>query len=217
MGALAVIQHEEFCQCVRNHLVAGKKRGEAWTAAYREIILKPGIVSSDATISANARRLVHQKLIKARLAEIAENAAKIADLDAAWALRELKADAEALKTFNLDDYLGPPDEMGNRYYDLSKAPREHIALLTEYTIESSYVPGAHKDDPGRKITKVRLKGPDKIPERRQIIALMARIAGWEAPTRAEVNTRDLTLEALVMASLAPPPAEATKLVDQSVV
>lgn len=186
MGVLVNPDHERFCQEVHRRILAREARGQARTAAYREHIYRATTAppATDDQLAANARRLAGQKQIRERLAELADFAAKLAGIDASWAMVELKSLLADVRGFNLDDYLGPPDEDGNRYYDLSKVPRDTLGRLTEYSIESSTVfVGEGEDKEPREIRKVRLKGPSKTPEAVAILALMARIQGWEAPKK----------------------------------
>lgn len=184
MGVLANPDHERFCQEVHRRVLLREKLAHARTAAYREhIYTGDRAAASDEDLAPNARRLAGQKHMRVRIAELGEFAATMAGIDQSWILVELKLEAEAVKSFNLDDYLGPPDAMGNRHYDLSAVPREKLALLTEYSIESSHEAGATKDDPGREIHKIKIKGPNKTPDRVAVLRLMAEIAGWKAPAK----------------------------------
>jgi hypothetical protein len=189
MGVLANPDHERFCQEVhRRILVERETRAKAQTAAYRLCIYTGKENALDDAIAPNARKLAQKKHVRARIRELGEFAAKLAGIDRDWALVELKMEAEAVKGFNLDDYLGPPDELGNRYYDLSGVSREKLGMLVEYSMESAHEAGATKGDPGREIRKVRLKGPNKVPDRVAILRLMAEIAGWKAPTKIAPTT-----------------------------
>lgn len=183
MGVLVNPDHERFCQEVHRRIMEREPQGQARTAAYREHIHTPGDKpSTDEQLAANARRLAGQKQIRQRIAELADFAAKLAGIDASWAMVELKSLLAEVRGFNLDDYLGPPDEEGNRYYDLSSVSREMLGRLTEYSIESATeFDGKYKEP--RQIRKVRIKGPSKAPEAVAILALMARIQGWEAPKK----------------------------------
>lgn len=186
MGALPNPDHERFCQEVHRRILNREKVGEARTAAYREHVYEGK--GPDSAIAPNARRLAQQKHIKARIAELADLAFHLAGVDSARIMVELWKDAQALKSFNLDDYLSPPDVEGNRYYDLSKVSREQMALITEMTIESSTILGSEKDgEPPRKVHKIKLGGPKPFTERRAIFALMGDIGGWKAPVKAEVS------------------------------
>lgn len=180
MAALGNPQHERFCQEYHRLVYAGGKPKESAIGAYRAA----GYETGEEYVAQNSRKLRQRKDIRSRLAELSAFAAKLAGIDAAWALVELKSLHDEVKNFNLDDYLGPPDAEGNRYYDLSKVPREKLGLLIEYSMETASEK-AGEDGETREIRKVRIKGPSKAPERVAILALMARIQGWEAPRKNE--------------------------------
>lgn len=186
MGVLGNLDHERFCQAFHKRVWAGEKRSTARTAAYRETMYK-GDSPDDAAIAPNARRLVQRKDVKARIAELADFAGKMAGIDSAWAMVESRVLYDQVKAWNLDDYLAPPDAQGNRYYDLGKVPREQLALLSELTIEESDEPGTAGR---RELRKIKFKGPSKPGDLVAILALMARIAGWEAPKKVAPTTPD---------------------------
>lgn len=205
MGVLGNPLHERFCQELHKLLWAGGHLGDSRTKAYE----LAGFESNETCRAPNARKLCQNTKVKARLDELATRAATLATLDSGWALMQLAADAEAIKSFNLDNYLSPPDEEGNRYYDLALVGPKELALLTELSTETSVELGdEEKGTKDRKIHKIKLKGPNKYPERVAIIALMARIAGWEAPKKTALTdptgTKNptMTLEGLVAASFA---------------
>lgn len=183
MGILPNPDHERFCQEVHRRILAREKRTQAWTAAYRAHVYTGEADTPDEKIAPNARRLVQQKHIRARLQEIGNFAAMLAGIDRDWALVELKKEAEAVKSFNLDDYLTPPDADGYRFYDLSLADRDQLGMLTEMTIESETRPGKEEGEQDRTIHKIKLKGPNKVHDRVAILRLMADIAGWNAPQK----------------------------------
>jgi hypothetical protein len=198
MGALGNPAHERFCQALHKRLWAGEKAVEARCAVYREIIYS-GDNPDSVSLQHNARKLCGQKKIRARLAELADYSAKLAGIDASWALVELMSLYGQIKAFNLNDFLGPPDEVGNRYYDFRKATPAMMALLSEYTIEETDLPGIP-----RALRKVRFKGPEKPKDLPAIIERMAKIAGWEAPKKTSLTDPEgeqLTLEKLVGASM----------------
>jgi hypothetical protein len=178
VGVLGNTVHERFCQAFHRRVLAGETRGAARTAAYREIVYK-GDNSDDKAIAPDARKLANQKLVKARIQELADYAAKLAGIDANWALVLLKGKAEA----NLDDYLSEPDGSGARFFDLRGVSREKIGHLAELQIEDETVLKEDADD--RRILKTKLKVYDPVAA----IGLMAKIAGWLAPTKvAPTNT-----------------------------
>ncbi len=178
MGVLGNTKHERFCQAVHRRVLAGETRGKSRTAAYREIIYQ-GDNPDDNAIAPDARKLANQKLVKARIQELADTAAKLAGIDAAWALVLLKGKAEA----NLDDYLSRPDGSGTRFFDLTDVPREKIGHLAELQIEDETVVAQDKDD--RRIIKTKLKLCDPV----SAIGLMAKIAGWLAPAKVAATDR----------------------------
>src|ERR1700722_8688298 len=118
MPVLKNAKHERFAQ----EVAKGKTGIEAYVAAG----YSPDV--------GNAGRLTKNDRIRTRIDEILTNGAKRAEIDVAWAMGELKRMFGEARDFNLDDYLGPPDDEGNRYYDLSLVPREKLALLTEMTL-----------------------------------------------------------------------------------
>lgn len=195
MGILLNPAHERFCQEVHRRILLREKRGEAQTAAYREHIYTGADKPDDEKIAPNARRLSQQKHIRDRVKELGNFAALLAGIDRDWALVELKKEAEAVKNFNLDDYLGKPDADGHRFFDLTDVDREKIGLLTELTIESEKRPGKDDGDPEREIRKIKLKGPNKTPDRVAILRLMADIAGWKAPDKIASTNLDGTASA----------------------
>ncbi len=177
MGVLGKPEHERFCQAVHAHLLAGKNRGESRTLAYMETVA--GTLAGDAAIgdqAANARRLANQPHIKARIQDIADRAAVLADLDRGWALVRLKQIAEA----NLHDYLAPADEEGNRFFDLGAVKPEKMGLLAELSQDQvTETAGYGEEKTLRFIRKLRLKLHDRIAA----INLICRIEGWEKPQK----------------------------------
>lgn len=145
MGVLGNLDHERFCQAVHTRTWAGEKRSAALPAAYRETMYRGDREKvADKAISPNARRLSQRKEVRDRLKELADGAAQVAELDAAWAQRKLKG------------YVDSKDASYN--------------------------------------------------ERISAIALMAKIAGWEAPKKIAPTTPDgkaLNLEDMIVASLVP--------------
>ena len=190
MGALGNLDHERFCQAAHKRIWGGEQRAEALRAAYLETIYS-GDNPENPSVGDNSRKLANQKPVKARLAELAEYAAKLASIDASWGLIELKQELDAIRAFNLDDFLSAPDERGRRYIDFTKVPRERLALLTEVTTKDTKY-GA----------EIKIKGPNRYSDKVGIITLMAKIAGWFAPEKQE-HSGQLTLEQIVMQSLKP--------------
>lgn len=206
MGALGNHDHERFVQAAHARLWAGVKRAAALTAAYRETMYT-GTASDDAALAPNARRLANRRDVAARLRELNEFAAKLAAIDSGWALLKLKRLADDIEGFNLDDYLGPVNEKGRRYYDLSKVPPDKLRLLSELSIEDTTIvkPGEEGEpDEVHHHRKMKLRGPAKA-DLVSPLALMARIAGWEAPKKiaaTDKDGKDLSLGDLVEASMA---------------
>lgn len=195
MGALGNLDHERFCQALHKRVWNGEKQSVARAAAYRDTMYR-GENPDSVSITHNARRLANRVPVRRRLAELNEFSAKLAGVDSGWAMVKLKQLADAIEGFNLDDYLGDADEQGVRFFDLKRVPRERLALLNELSIEEM--------DEGRKI---KLKGPAKV-DMVGPIALMARIAGWEAPKKIAATTPEgkaITLADLIGASMAQAP------------
>jgi hypothetical protein len=178
MGVLGNTTHERFCQALHRRLLAGDTRGAARTAAYREVVYA-GKNPDDQAIAPNARKLANKKAVKARTQQLADDAAKLAGIDANWALILLRGKAEA----NLDDYLTPADANGSRFFDLGNVSREKLGRLSELEIEDEAVLGKNADD--RRIRKTKVKLCDSVA----VVGLMARIAGWLAPTKVATAMR----------------------------
>lgn len=178
MGVLGNFDHERFCQAAHRRLWAGEKRATALPLAYRETMYS-GDSEDDAAIAPNARRLANRKDVKARLAELAAYSAQLAGIDAAWGLVKLKRYAE----FNVDDYLSPRNDAGLRFFDVGKVSSDKLGLLSELSIEE-FTEG--RGENATDIRKTKIKGHDPIAA----LALMARIAGWEAPKKIAPTTPD---------------------------
>lgn len=186
MGALGNPHHERFAQALHRRLWAGEKRAVARSGAYLEAIHTPTPGAPPAqpvTIAANARRLANQSNIAARVNELAEYAGKLAGIDSAWALVRLKDLADA----NLADYLGPPDGQGARFFDLSQVGDEQLGRLSQLEIKDETKVGAAENSDDRRILTTKLKVHDPIAA----IGLMARIAGWLAPEKREIEMTNL--------------------------
>lgn len=178
MGALGNLNHERFCQALHKRIWAGEKRSEARTAAYRDAIYK-GDNPDAPSLADNARRLANQRPIKARLTELADYSAKLAGLDASWAMVEL---SRRVRDFNLADYLSPPG--ADRYFDISMSTPEQLGRLSELYLEDDLLDG--KDGPSHTIRKTKLKPYDPA----SIIGLMAKIGGWESPAKTSLTDPD---------------------------
>jgi hypothetical protein len=205
MGVLKNFLHERFAQALHQRLWAGEKQSVARLAAYREHIYR-GTNPDDRAILPNTRKLCAQPDVKARLMELAQRSATIAELDAGWGMVKLKKLVEHIEGFNLDDFLGPANEHGRRYYDLSEVPREKLAILSELSIQDTTTvvdrdDGLHEIHHNR---TMKLKGPAKT-DAIGPLALMARIGGWEAPKKiapTDTDGNDLAIADLVAASMA---------------
>jgi hypothetical protein len=183
MGVLANPDHERFCQEVHRLILDGQKRCVAYTAAYREHIYKGGDASDD-DIGPNARRLSQQGPIRGRITELLNYSSKLAAIDASWALLILKRRVERIDRFNLDDYM--PGRAEGRGFDVSQATREEIARLGEMAIEEEVIKVGAEKEIGT-LRKIKLKGYADIDGP---LRLMAQIAGWLAPAKAELTGAD---------------------------
>lgn len=179
MGVLGNPDHERFCQAAHKRIWTGEKHVAAYHAAYRETIYQ-GFDPDDRAIAPNVRKLRNRKDVKGRLAELRDYAAKLAGIDSGWAMVQLKGFVES----NLDDYLAPPDGDGSRFFDLTNVSREKIGHLSELNLEEETE--LDDDEPARRIRKIRMKLHDRIGA----LGLMARIAGWAAPTKSEITGKD---------------------------
>jgi len=180
MGALRNWQHEKFAKELSRRLCAGEDRGKGGlgrvrTAAYVEVYGESEYAAT------NARRQANRKDVSARVLELNQRAADLAEVDAAWCVLELK---RRVANFNLDDYLAPPAADGTRYFDISRASREQLGRLAELSMEDETVLGG-EGEPDRRIRKTRLKPYDAAG----VIGLIARIQGCLAPEKvAATNT-----------------------------
>lgn len=174
MGVLLNAAHERFCQAVHDHMLAGDSRGSARTKAYREtIVVGKGKNANDPD---NARRLSNLPHVKARIQQIADDAARVAGINRTWFLVKLSKMADG----NLDDYLSPPDAEGNRYFNLSEVSREKMGLLAELTQDQVVEKFGDRDNPDtRYVRKIKLKLQDQLGAMR----LMSDILGYKAPEK----------------------------------
>lgn len=211
MGALGNLDHERFAQEAHRRIWAGEKRSIALVAAYRATMYT-GDNPDDKALAPNARRLANSVPVQARLKELADFAAKLASIDSGWALLKLKRLTDDIEGFNLDDYLSPATGDGCRYFDLSKVPPDKMRLLAELAIEdeTDTILGLN-DESGEEVTsikrrtrKIKLKGPAKA-DLVGPLALMARIAGWEAPKKiapTNADGKDLSFADIVAEAMA---------------
>jgi hypothetical protein len=187
MGVLGNLDHERFCQSAHKRIWAGEQRKEALTAAYRDTIYS-GDDPESPSIADNARRLANTKTVKGRLGELADYSAKLAGIDASWALLRLKDYTD----FNVHDYLSAPNELGQRFFDVGRVPKEKLARLVELQQEE-FIEG--RGEAAQAVRKTKIKGHDPI----SALALMARIAGWEAPKKiAPTDAEGKTLTRFVV-------------------
>jgi hypothetical protein len=168
MGALYNPTHERFAQEMHRRTLAREPRPAALVAAYREHILRDA-ATSDEKIYNNARRLANSPQVRARIRELGDLAAKLAGIDAGWAMLKLKELVDA----NLDDYMRRTDG-GDRVLDLNSPSREQIGWLSELQQEE-----ATEDDGATHVRKVKIKLHPKI----DAIRLMADIGGWKSPAK----------------------------------
>ena len=179
MGVLRNPKHERFCQELHKLIWAGRKVKASRASAYQIV----GYETKPKYVSDNARKLANRPDVKARLDELSEQSATLAECDAGWAMVHLKA----LATANLDDYLGPVDSDGHRYFELGNVSREKLGMLSELSQEETTEAVGLADDL-RHVRKVKLKLHDKVG----VFGLMARIAGWLAPAKVAATTPDGT-------------------------
>ncbi len=171
-------RHERFCQALHVRLWAGEKQSEARLKAYRETMYR-GSNPDDKALKPNTRRLCQRPEVKARLSELAERSATLAAIEGGWIMIQSKGLLDEIDAHNLDDFLTPPDERGKRYLDISQASREQLARLTEIAMA-----------PSKYGTKIKIKGPDRYSAKPAILALMARVGGFEAPKKLAATDKD---------------------------
>jgi hypothetical protein len=107
-------------------LFAGKSAADASRGA--------GYPDDGSAFIDNARRRANRRDVKARVAEMQENAARAAEIDKTFILLELRDRLE----FNLDDYLTPAtvDVWGRpvpRKLNLDSVPRHLLRRIKKYT------------------------------------------------------------------------------------
>lgn len=131
----------------------------------------PASVSVE-TFAANSRKRAQRADVRRRVAELRLPGIRRAEEAIGITTEYLLAKLDNLTNYNIDDYLGPPDKKGNRYFDIGRVPRDvlgRIAELSQETVE------------GRKRTLLRtkIKGYGVIDG----IRLMAQIKGLMAPEK----------------------------------
>jgi hypothetical protein len=195
MGTLGNQDHERFCLAYHKRVWAGERAVDARVAAYRDVIFRGDNPESRA-IKDNARKLVQQKAIRERLAELRDQSAKTAGLDAAFVLIRAMRIIDDAYAFNLGDFL-KADESGNYSFDLSKVPRGKLALLTELSIDGN---------------KVRIKGPNRAQDTLGALDRICRVLGLDAPKKIAPTTPEgkaITLGDLVGSSMLLQPVKPT--------
>jgi hypothetical protein len=133
----------------------------------------------------NSSRLARRPEIVARVRELQARAAELAELDAAWVLLK----AKRLASFNVDDFLTPPNEHGIRYIDISKASRAMLETLAELTVEET-TDGRGEEAVG--IRRTKIKGHDPLAALTLIAKLIEAIKDGQAPVNVavQVNVND---------------------------
>jgi hypothetical protein len=177
MGVLANPDHERACQLAHKRIWGGESKSDALHAVYVDVIYDGEEPQSEAT-KANVRKFFNRAEIKKRMAELSEYAAKLAGIDASWALLRAKRMVE----FDAQKFI-------DGKCDLSDLPGD-------VEIVESEAEGDEK--PTRSLFKTKIKASDRLGA----LALMAKIAGWLAPEKQE-HSGGLTLEQLVTNSMKP--------------
>jgi hypothetical protein len=143
MPELANPRHEKACQ----QRASGKRQMDAYREAF------------ETEDGSNASRFFRQLKVRARVREIVERRAVLADLDEALVLRQLKAIAkngELIGRSNLDDYFAK-NAAGERIgIDLANVPVEKMAVLEEVTVDQ-IVEGRGENRQVIKRTKIKLR------------------------------------------------------------
>ena len=175
MGSLQNLDHERFCQSAHKRIWGGEKHVAAFHAAYVETIYEGDDEPAEDTIAANVRRFRNRPEIKARLKELADYAAKLAGIDASWALLRAKKMVE----FDTQKFIAGECDISDLPGDVE-------------VVESAVPEGK------RALFKTKIKASDRLGA----LGLMAKIAGWLAPEKQE-HSGGLTLEQLVTNSMKP--------------
>jgi hypothetical protein len=212
MGALANVYHERFAQVLSPRLLRGEPTRQARIDAYREAFKTSPRFDPDAPlIESNIRRVANNPDVKARLLELGARAAVIADTDRGWCVSQLR---QRVEDFNLDDFLagmaadpdtGKPRSIGRRF-NIDQATRAQLGQLSELSIEEETKTSVDDDEEPTEITtirKIRLKPYDPVAT----ISLIAKLTGVMAPEQHDHKVGgklQVGLEALVLASMAPP-------------
>ena len=177
MPVLANPNHERFAQEIHRRVMARETRAQARVAAYRAHVLTGE--ATDEQIAPNARRLANAKPVAARIKELGEFAAKLAGIDANWAMLKLKGFADV----NLDDYF-IRTEGGDRILNLGGVTREQMACLAEISQEQETMKSTLNPNGELTVKKIKIRPHSPI----DAIRLMAQIGGWNAPAKvAQTN------------------------------
>ena len=160
----------ERLETVARELAAGKTPIEASRiAGYAE----------GSSFAKNASKRAHRPDVQARVAELRAPGIKRAEEAIGITTEYLLAKLDNLTNYNIDDYLGPPDKQGRRFFDISRVPREVLGRIAELSQETT-------EGKRRTLLRTRIKGYGVIDG----IRLMAQIKGLMAPEK-----RDLTVHA----------------------
>lgn len=146
MGALKNIKHEKFAQ--------GIALGKPQDAAYVDAGYKSN--------PPNATRLIRNDKVKARIADLAEGAAK----RSAKTLDDVIAAYERIAFFQLGELI-TLDEDGNPRYDLSKCSKDQIGLMqveesTRRIVRKKNTDIAQPDEDDAEIVIFTVKPPDRL-------------------------------------------------------
>lgn len=204
MPALGNLDYERFCQAAHTRIWAGEKRADALVAAYRETVYR-GENTDDEALKPNSRRLANRKEIAARLKELADYSARLAGIDAHWAMLKLKGLVDDVDAFTIDDYMAR-DEAGVRLNecDLTNVTADQMRRLKEVRPEVTITRAEDGTETIRR--KISIVGPDRYSIVPTVVGLMAKLAGWEAPKKiAPTNPagdQPWSLERLIGASMA---------------
>lgn len=167
-------QHERFAQELSKRLCACMKAPQARTEAYAAAGYPVGSAIVD-----NARKLACRDDVRARVAELNAVAFEVNDITREWCTLILKRKVDG---FNFDDFLSGKPGDADRCFDLSKATREHLAMLSELTIEDETEFGGEDEAP-RRVRKIKLKGHDV----KGIVDTIAKLRGFTTDKVALTN------------------------------
>lgn len=135
--------------------------------------------------SNNACRFFKQPHVYARLNQIKQRRALLADLDYGFVLTNLKAIAkngEIIGNANLDDFFSHNDKGHRVGIELANVPRKKMAALGEVTIEQ-YEEGPRDNPETIKRTKIKLKTASDALAANELLG--KHLGMW--PTKAEIT------------------------------